>query len=115
MIEGWHPVAYARQLMLTHSFSFLPVRVDNDWKLVSEMSVANFLREARNKRLAMRIIDAIKQSKPISLENATQIRPDAKIDALYTTSFASGARLWLVTESDSSDTLLGVLSPFELM
>lgn len=114
-IEDWHPVAYARQLMLTHSFSFLPVRIENYWKLVSEMSVANFLRNERDKRLAMPISDAVKQDNPMSLEKAMQIRPNQKIDDLYETSFASGARLWLVTESDTSDRLLGVLSPFELI
>ena len=35
-IELWQPVAHARQLMLMHSFSFVPVFHDNKWKLLSE-------------------------------------------------------------------------------
>jgi CBS domain-containing protein len=116
-VESWHPVAYARQLMLTHSFSFLPVRVEKRWKLLSEMSIARFLRESRAKRLAMSITEAA-GIEPRFLEEADQIRPDSIVADLYESSFANGARLWLVTErdtSDNSDRLLGVLSPFELM
>lgn len=114
-IEDWHPVAYARQLMLAHSFSFLPVLVKKEWKLISEISVAKFLRQQRDKRLAMPISQAVAHREPLSLEDAMLIRPDKKIDDLYSASFTSSARLWLVTESDTSDRLLGVLSPFELM
>lgn len=32
--EPWHPVAHARQLVLTHSFSFLPVLHDRRWRLL---------------------------------------------------------------------------------
>lgn len=114
-IEDWHPVAYARQLMLTHSFSFLPVRIESEWKLVSEISVAKFLRKERSNRLALPISQAVQHSDPMLLEEAAQIRPDLAIDDLYTMSFPCIARLWLVTESDNGDRLLGVLSPFELM
>lgn len=114
-IEDWHPVAYARQLMLTHSFSFLPVRIESEWKLVSEISVAKFLRKERSNRLALPISQAVQHSDPMLLEEAAQIRPDLAIDDLYTMSFPCTARLWLVTESDNADRLLGVLSPFELM
>jgi CBS domain-containing protein len=34
IVEPWQPVAHARQLMLMHSFSFLPVFL-GAWKLVS--------------------------------------------------------------------------------
>lgn len=114
-IEDWHPVAYARQLMLTHSFSFLPVRIKNEWELVSEISVAKFLRTDRSRRLALPICDAVRQQAPMLLEKPMLIRPDETIDNLYEASFPCNARLWLVTESDNSERLLGVLSPFELM
>lgn len=115
-VEDWHPVAYARQLMLTHSFSFLPVRREGEsWKLLSEMSVARFLQHTqRSKRMAMPIRDAVGLDSAF-LSEASQIRPKTKITNLYASSFKEGARLWLVTESDTSDRLLGVLSPFELM
>lgn len=115
VVESWQPIAHVRQLMLMHSFSFLPVYVEGTWKLISEMSVAKFLQhEKRKERLAMPISDAAKVDTAF-LEIAIQIRPDSKVIDMFTTTFGSGGRLWLVTEADDSVRLLGVLSPFELM
>ena len=113
-VKSWQPVAHARQLMLTHSFSFLPVETKSGWKLLSEMSVASFLREHRPQRLAMSINDAVLQDSGF-LGKAKEVRPDCEIADLFKTTFNDGARLWLITEADGSDRLLGVLSPFELM
>ena len=44
IVESWQPVAFARQLMLTHSFSFLPVQRDGKWMLISEGAIAKYLR-----------------------------------------------------------------------
>lgn len=113
-VKSWQPVAHARELMLTHSFSFLPVETEGGWKVLSEMSVANFLRNSRAERLALSIKDADTQSSGF-LSKVKEIRPNSKITDLYEAPFENGARLWLVTEADGSDRLLGVLSPFELM
>jgi hypothetical protein len=42
-VDSWQPVAHARQLMLMHSFSFLPVCLDNNWHLISELGLARYL------------------------------------------------------------------------
>ncbi len=50
-VMSWNLVTRARQLMLMHSFSFLPLKLDGEWLLVSEMSMAKYLnvRETLNK------------------------------------------------------------------
>ncbi|MFZ2754257.1 MAG: hypothetical protein WAZ48_12515, partial [Lysobacteraceae bacterium] len=68
----------------------------------------------RTERLALSINDANMRSSGF-LSKVKEIRPDSKIADLYEVPFENGARLWLVTEADGSDRLLGVLSPFELM
>lgn len=113
-IDAWHPVAHARQLMLTHSFSFLPVRLNGGWVLISEMSLASFLHEMRSARLAMSIQDAA-DLVPNLVCSAKEIRPDAKVSALLKAPIGDHGRIWLVTETDGSDRLLGILTPFELM
>ena len=113
-VEAWHPVAHARQLMLTHSFSFLPVLLDGKWKLISEMSVAWFLQKNRQDRLAMSIQVAA-EAEPYLLCSAKEIRPDAEISELLGLPIADHGRIWLVTDTEGSDRLLGVLTPFELM
>ncbi|MEL2319444.1 hypothetical protein AAER40_27925, partial [Klebsiella pneumoniae] len=49
-VQPWQPVAYARQLMLMHSFTFLPVKLDEQWKLVPEVSMAKFLPRGGQRR-----------------------------------------------------------------
>lgn len=114
VVEEWHLVAHARQMMLMHSFSFLPIRLNGHWKLISEMSVARFLRQNRKSRLAMSIIDAERIESSLVCD-AAEIRPDMGISDLYDEPIGNHGRLWLVTETDGSERLLGVLTPFELM
>lgn len=38
VLEPWQPVAYVRQLILTHSFSYLPVYLQS-WKLVRNIGL----------------------------------------------------------------------------
>ncbi len=62
----WHPVSFARQIMLTNSFSFLPIQTHGKWKLLSDIAVATYLRKGatcrkeRVKRLGKTIGDAVK-------------------------------------------------------
>ena len=62
----------ARQLMLMHSFSFLPVRHRQKWFLLSELALAQFLNvrpsDARKLRLGMPIEEAVSHVSPQNLE-----------------------------------------------
>jgi CBS-domain-containing membrane protein len=113
-IEPWQPVAHARHLMLTHSFTFVPV-FTNSWKLVSETSMAKYLRGQENwsARLAMPISEA--EANGLTLLDAKIV--DA-LDSVQTLIQAIDPirephTLWLI--ADGHGKLAGVLSPFELM
>lgn len=115
-IEEWHPVAHARQLMLMHSFSFLPTLHDGRWKLLSEMAVVAFLqpkqRMARDEALAQSIADAVDSG--LKLLPAKMLKPKTDIAALVSkASIRPVPTLWLIVEEKNR--LTGVLSPFELM
>ena len=113
VVEPWQPVAHARQLMLTHSFSFLPVQL-NGWKLVSEVSLAKYLNGGRSKR---RLFAASIEEASIDglvLIDAKVVAPSAETaEVLAAASDDSGPALWLVLDDHAR--LTGVLSPFELM
>lgn len=111
IVEPWQPVAHARQLMLMHSFSFLPVFLDDKWRLVSELSMARYLHRNldRRKALATRIDDAVAAG--LELMDAEVVQATTKVDDLLKP--GSLPALWLVLEC--KDKLCGVLSPFELM
>lgn len=118
IVEPWHPVAYARQLMLMHSFTFLPVRIGGRWSLISEVSMAKFLRNAGDRKkaaLGTRIEAAVNQGAEPKLEltPASVVRPDDDVTNLLNDCGAASPKLWVV--DDDHDGIAGVLSPFELM
>jgi CBS domain-containing protein len=115
-IEPWHPIALARQLMLTHSFSFLPTKIGGRWLLVSERAIVDFLynKSNRDERLAMNV-DTAYEKKLFDLVEAKTIKINDSVEDILAerTSTKTEFTLWLVvTEKEE---LVGVLSPFELM
>ncbi len=112
-VEPWQPVAHARQLMLMHSFSFLPVFIDS-WKLLSEGSMARYMRSSGQwkKLLSASIEHATKNG--LTLIDATLVDIKDDVQTMLATDHGNGAPwLWLV--QDEHKKLCGVLSPFELM
>ena len=113
IVEPWQPVAHARQLMLMHSFSFLPVFL-GAWKLVPELSMARYLHRNPNRRelLATRIDEAAKNG--LDLMDAVVVQATDKVsDLLKIEKPDNLPTLWLVLGPNNE--LSGVLSPFELM
>lgn len=119
-VESWQPVAHARQVMLMHSFSFLPVWLTDRWCLVSELGLAKFLnvRNVDKRNLLGCTIEAattqgleLVSIAPSSLLCATEL-----VDAvLRSAKVSDGPMLWLVVDEGRENHLVGVLSPFELM
>jgi hypothetical protein len=113
-VEPWQLVAHARQLMLTHSFSFLPVYIDDEWKLVTEVGLAKYLRSLGkwNELIALPI--HIAERNGLLLPHAKVVDGKALVTKLLAEhDAADGNTLWLVEEKKGR--LAGVLSPFELM
>lgn len=112
VVEPWQPVAHVRQLMLMHSFTYLPVFLD-EWKLVSELAMAKFLHKSPDRKslLAVRIDEAAKLG--LDLVIATVVNPTDSVNDLLRVAQAGEPQLWLVLRSKNE--LCGVLSPFELM
>lgn len=119
-VEKWQPVAHARQLMLMHSFSFLPVRLGESWWLVSELGLAKFLGvngETKKTRLGQTIETAKAAGmEMVAVGNDDLLRANMTIDTvLQRAQVQSGPMLWLVVDDLHPEHLAGVLSPFELM
>ena len=111
VLEVWQPVAHARQLMLTHSFSFLPVFMDG-WKLLSENGLARYM--LTNKDWARALARTIEEAaQELDLLEATVVAPTDEVHKLLAEDLGKETRLWLVAEEQNR--LCGVLSPFELM
>ncbi|MGB3880186.1 MAG: hypothetical protein WA955_06355 [Diaphorobacter nitroreducens] len=121
-VEPWQPIAHARQLMLMHSFSFLPIRHQQAWFLLSELALAQFLngtQKERAKRLGLTIEDAMGHTPDLEL---MPVAPDRLLtvktavdEVLCAARVVDGPTLWLVVDEVREGNLVGVLSPFELM
>ncbi|MES2978021.1 MAG: hypothetical protein V4731_06335 [Pseudomonadota bacterium] len=119
-VTNWQIVAHARQLMLMHSFSFLPVRLDEAWWLIAEIGLAKFLSVNHGQkkiRLGMTIQEAnLAGMEMIKVDDQDLLRSHMSIaEVLNVFDFEHGQMLWLVIDDDHLETLAGVLSPFELM
>ncbi|AKU13313.1 hypothetical protein AzCIB_3420 [Azoarcus sp. CIB] len=109
-LKPWQPVAHARQLMLTHSFSFLPVFIGT-WKLLSETGLARYMRS--DKDWAGLLSQLIEHAAPnLNLIDAKVVCLEDEVAKLIQED-DNETRLWLVV--DNHKRLCGVLSPFELI
>lgn len=114
IIDHWQPVAHARQIMLTHSFSFLPVCIEQTWKLISEGAMARYLRSGGDWKILLSKTIEDAASNGLALHDAHVINLDNDVNKLIMEDQDTYApRLWLV--KDETNRICGVLSPFELM
>lgn len=112
-VEPWQPVAHARQLMLMHSFSYLPVYIEK-WFLVPEVSMARYLHRNPNRKKCLAIPIQEAAASGLDLVAAKVVAPTELITDLLKLDEANAApMLWLVKGDNNH--LCGVLSPFELM
>jgi CBS domain-containing protein len=116
----WQPISYVREQMLTHGFSFLPVRVSElagpEWWLLAEYAVTKYLRafndeSQRKKRLATRIEEAI-SSKELELLPALICSPHSSVEDVVS---KFDGRPVLVVDQSNPDVLIGIITAFDLM
>lgn len=113
IVETWQPVAQARQLMLAHSFSFLPVYRDR-WSLISESALARYMRSGKDWRTLLSATIEHASANGLALIDAKVVTLKHEVKELLAERDEDNApRLWLV--EDDHKRLCGVLSPFELM
>lgn len=123
--EPWQPVGFARQIMLTNSFSYLPIYTPehNEWRLVSDAQIAAMLRrvtsEERGRLLATALEDPILKEHKFKFEPATVERPNQKIASIA--SALLERPIVLVVDSDEKTALerckklVGIVTAFDIL
>jgi predicted transcriptional regulator len=112
--ELWQPLSYLRQIMLSNSFSFLPLFDKGEWKLISDLMLATALQGSNNQRkttLALTLEEAFNNNR-FRAERADTIPPDTKISEVITHLSQNRYAPVLVVEDDR---LLGIVTSFDLM
>jgi CBS domain-containing protein len=114
----WQPISSVRKSMLENSFSFLPVfskvAGDTGWKLLSDFSLARYLREStsnneRNERLAKQL-GRVVEAGCIQLAKALECGPEEPISKVLE---VSGGQPVLVV--GPGDELRGIITPFDML
>lgn len=122
--QPFQPISALRQTMLSRSFSYVPFRASHsdEWKLISDLAVARYLRgdkSERTKRLATTVGKAA-QSGELVLEKALTCDANASVEAVLQGHRAgqsdteSRSRITLVLDPNSAH-LVGLITPFDLM
>lgn len=116
----WQPLSFIRQSMLINSFSYLPLCVpektgESTWQLIADLDLAKYLRAAvdnidRTKRLAQPLREIIKL-KEIELHNTKNLKPDVPI----VEAMENWSGLPICVQSNHSNDLIGILTPFDLL
>lgn len=120
--EVWHPLAYSRQAMLRHSFSWLPVRVEagghNEWKLISDsaiLSIPQFSENKPRKNILATPIEKLVFDKKLTLHVVCVVDPKTPIKAARKHFFTNHCPLLVTDTGTRSGRLLGIVTAFDLL
>jgi CBS domain-containing protein len=115
----WQPLSFVRQQMLVNSFSFLPI-LDQTGEptneLISDCSLASYLRNSRKERLAQQLGEAVEKHGLTLLDTAT-CRPTDKLNDVLNEEKVKNQRLpiLVVNEEEGQKRLLGIVTAFDLL
>ena len=123
--EAWEPIAFVRQKMMTHSFSHLPARIDGTWKIVSDHGIAVYLwqrdGDGSMKRKLQRRLDCAVKHHGLKTRCAIVVKPDADVVCDVVKKYKKRIRwgdpvlVGAEIEGVGEETLLGILTPFDLL
>ena len=112
----WQRLEECRRLMLMHSFSYLPIKIGKDWRLLTDVNLAKYLASAKcdreqKKLMWEKVACAIKKEVKLELEPANKVKQtDSKACALK----KMDGKAAIVTEGENKD-LVGIITPFDLL
>ena len=119
-VYTWQRLEECRRLMLTHSFSYLPIKIGTEWKLLTDVNLAKYLAQAKSKtkrkKLMWETVECAKEKacgkeKKLELECVKTVeQTDSKACALK----KMDGKAAIVTEGENKD-LVGIITPFDLL
>ncbi len=103
----WQRLGECRRLMLTYSFSYLPVKIGTEWKILTDVDLAEYLAVKGADGRKEKVEEAIKNG--LNVENSAEVKPTyCKWKALKK---MKGKAAVVMTEGD----LVGIITPFDLL
>lgn len=113
--ESWQPISFIRQKMLANSFSYLPVFYKDDWYVVSDSSLARYLRinTDRNQLLGKSLKKAIEEDS-LSLEKVRVITISDEMSVKKILESNNHLPV-LIGSLHNKSSLIGILTMFDLL
>ena len=111
---GWQPLSLVRHTLLTNSFSYLPVNTDGHWCLLSDFSLARYLREGEMRARLQETLDRALEhaiDKRIQLHEALLCKQNVPV----TEALRECKGLPVLVTTDDYAHLLGIATPFDLL
>lgn len=106
----WQNLDECRRQMLIHSFSYLPIKVKNKWKMLSDANLAKYLADQNSNELWKQKVECAME-KGLKIEPAKEVeQTDSKACALK----KMDGKAAIVTEGENKD-LVGIITPFDLL
>ncbi len=103
----WQRLGECRRLMLTYSFSYLPIKIGTEWKMLSDVDLAEYLAVKGPEGRKETVEEAIQNR--LNVEDAAEVKPTyCKWKALKE---MGGNAAVVMTEGD----LVGIITPFDLL
>ncbi len=108
----WQNLDECRRQILIHSFSYLPIKVKNEWKMLSDANLAEYLADQNAKELWKQRVECAME-KGLKIEPAKEVKQtDSKKCALD----KMNGKAAIVTEGEEKNKdLVGIITPFDLL
>jgi hypothetical protein len=109
----WQPVSFVRQVMLTNSFSYLPVQnTAGQWCLVSDLQVAKYLQGHSNNERKRRLATPLQGAGEIALLPAKCLSDKEPIHSALAD---FDGKPILVFRNNAETEIVGILTAFDLL
>jgi len=111
--QPWQPISYVRQQMLTYSVTYLPIKLGEGWKLISDYEVAAYINRGSSSDRKTRLVESVEEasSKGLHLLDAKVCSPKNEIDTAVMREL-DGKLIIIV---DKNNNIVGVVSPFDIL
>lgn len=110
--ELWQPISLIKKEMLINSYSYLPVYVNEEWKLVSDFNLAVYLRKSKNRKESETLQQALNnENDKLKLESVEYLKPNKDISDIK----LKDTKPILVVDEDNPEKLYGLFTAFDLL
>jgi hypothetical protein len=117
--ELWQPVSFVREKMLAESFSFLAILANREWLLLSDFTIARFMRRTdiqmdRKERLILSLGTALERGL-IELTNPILVVSSTPLGELGPQISSVPALVIEPTSTSDAPRLMGIVTAFDLL